>query len=191
MSNIIAIDSYQPQNKDKFFFDTNIWMYLCCPLGNYERTVIRKYDGFLKKALLVKSSIFVSSLVLSEFFNAYTRLEFNILKGKDPLRYQDLKRDFRRTNDYKRLTVNIKMTVKTRILKVSKRVDDNFSNMDLEELFDNIEQSDFNDNYYHILATIENMKIVTNDYDFGAVRKVSVPILTANNRLLKRKIIYS
>lgn len=65
MSNIIAVDSYQPQVNDKFFFDTNIWMYLYCPIGNYKKRIIQKYDGFLKRALQSKSSIFISSLVLS------------------------------------------------------------------------------------------------------------------------------
>lgn len=182
MSNIIAIDGYQPQNKDKFFFDTNIWMYLYCPIGNYKRRVTEKYDGFLKKVLQARSSIFISSLVLSEFFNTYTRLEFNMFKGEEPL---DFKRDFRGTDDYQRLMINIKTIVKRQILKVSERLDDKFSNMDLEELFENIEQSDFNDNYYQLLAAAENIKIVTDDYDFASTRKIPVPILTANYKLLK------
>ena len=185
MSNIIAIDSYQPQDKDKFFFDTNIWMYLYCPLGNYKREVIKKYDGFLKKAIGVKSSVFISSLVLSEFFNAYTRLEFNILKEKEPSKYRDFKKDFRETAAYKKTVISIKTIVKTQILKLSKRLDDMFSNINLDELFENIERSDFNDNYYQLLAATENIKIVTNDSDFASTRKIPVPILTANYKLLK------
>lgn len=185
MSKIIAIDSYQPQDKDKFFFDTNIWMYLYCPIGNYNQEIIRKYDGFLKRVLLAKSSIFISSLVLSEFFNTYTRLEFNILKKKEPSKYQDFKRDFRRTELYKKLVLQIKATVKTQILKLAKRLNDKFSYINLDELFKDIERSDFNDNYYQLLAATENIKIVTNDYDFASTRKVPVPILTANYKLLE------
>ncbi len=182
MSNIIAIDSYQPQEEDKFFFDTNIWMFLYCPMGNYKEAIVKKYDGFLKKAIGIKSSIFISSLVLSEFFNAYTRLEFNILKGKEPL---DFKKDFRGTDDYQRLVINIKTIVKTKILKLAKRLNDNFSNINIDELFEDIEQSDFNDKYYQFLAITENIMIVTDDSDFASTKKTTVPILTANYKLLK------
>jgi len=185
MSNIIAIDSYQPQDRDSFFFDTNIWMYLYCPMGNYRRRITRKYDGFLKRVLQAKSSIFISSLVLSEFFNAYSRLEFNLLKDKEPSKYKDFKKDFRGTEAYKRMVNSIKTIVKTQILKLAKRIDDKFSNINLDELFENIERSDFNDNYYQLLAATENIKIVTNDSDFASTRKIPVPILTANYKLLK------
>ncbi|MBU0701452.1 PIN domain-containing protein [bacterium] len=185
MNNIIDIMTYNPNKDDKFFLDANIWMYLFCPIGDYGKDTVTKYSAFLKKAIQSKSPIFISSLVLSEFFNAYVRLEFNILKSNAPLRYQDFKRDFRKTDDYQRLMVDIKTTVKTQILKVSKRVDDNFSNMNLEGLFDNIDQSDFNDNYYLTMANLEKFKIVTNDYDFAFSRATSVPILTANKKMLK------
>jgi len=185
MNNIIAIDSYQPQDDDKFFFDTNIWMYLYCPIGNHKKKVIKKYSDFLKKILHAKSSIFISSLVLSEFFNAYTRLEFNILKSNEPLKYRDYKKDFRETDAYKKLAVDIKTTVRTRILKFTERLDDGFSDISLDELFDGIEKSDFNDNYLLTLAANKNMKIVTNDCDFASIGKATVTILTAHNKLLK------
>ena len=57
--------------------------------------------------------------------------------------------------------------------------------MNIEELFRNIEQSDFNDNYYCILAATEDIKIVTDDHDFASTEKTRVPILTANYKLLK------
>ncbi|MBU4274091.1 MAG: hypothetical protein KJ893_05500 [Candidatus Omnitrophica bacterium] len=69
MNNIIDISTYNPNGNDKFFFDANIWMYLFCPIGGYKKDTVTKYDGFLKKAIQVEASIFISSLVLSEFFN--------------------------------------------------------------------------------------------------------------------------
>lgn len=78
MNNIIDICTYMPLENDKFFFDTNIWMYLYCPIGNYNKQVIGEYDGFFKKAYQARSPIFISSLVLSEFFNAWIKLDFNI-----------------------------------------------------------------------------------------------------------------
>jgi len=185
MSNIIDINNYTPLKSDKFFFDANIWMYLFCPLGNYQKEQIEKYDSFLKKALQAKSSIFVCSLILSEFFNSYTHLEFNILKEKHSSEYKNFKKDFKPTEIYKKLVNQIVTIVKTKILKLSERVDDGFENMNLDDLFSNIEVSDFNDNYYFIMAAAKKFTIVTNDYDFISSKKAVVPVLTANYKLLR------
>lgn len=82
--------------------------------------------------------------------------------------------------------VDIKTTVRTQILKFAKRLDDNFSNVSLDELFAQIENSDFNDNYYLTMAKLEGFKIVTNDSDFAYSRKIPVSILTANKKMLRR-----
>jgi predicted nucleic acid-binding protein len=183
MNNIISVDSYEPKEEDKFFFDANIWMYLYCPLGNYKKKIIEKYDGFLKRIIENKASIILSSLVLSEFFNAYLRLEFNILKGNEPDKYKDFKKDFKGSKDYQKLMIDIKSTCKNHILKLGKRVDDKFSALDIDRFLKNIELHDFNDKYYISLAEYEGLKIVTNDKDFRKT-KIDIPILTANRRLL-------
>lgn len=185
MNNIIDISAYTPLESDKFFFDANIWMYLYCPLGGYGKDKPAKYSGFLKKALEAKSSIFISSLVLSEVFNAWIRLDYNILKDKDKSKYADFKKKYRNTGLYRNQTLTIKAVVTRHIMKITKRVDDKFKNILLDDLFKEIEASDFNDNYYLAMANCENFKIVTNDYDFAFSREKSVPILTANNKTLK------
>lgn len=187
MSKIIDISAYTPLESDKFFFDANIWMYLYCPIGNYKKDVIDQYSSFLKKAYNARSSIFISSLVLSEFFNAWIGLDFNILKGSDRSKYADFKRkDFRSTESYKNSATTIKTVVTKHILNIAKRTDDKFKNISFDELFKEIEMSDFNDNYYLAMANCENFKIVTNDYDFVSSREKSVPILTASKKMLKR-----
>src|SRR3990172_1235292 len=100
MGNAYFIDWCKPKKSDSFFFDTNIWMYFYCPIGSYNQFIVSKYDKFFKKTLAVGSSIFVSSLILSEFFNAYCRLEFNILRVNDPSRYNDYKKNFKKTKAY-------------------------------------------------------------------------------------------
>lgn len=184
MNNIIDITTYNPNGNDKFFFDANIWMYLFCPMGGYKKDTVTKYDGFLKKAIQVDAQIFISSLVLSEFFNAYTKLEFNMLKNKNPVNYKDYKKDFRKTKKYKEIMTEIKTVVKAKILKLSKKINDKFEDIDLDKVFENIEESDFNDNYYKVLLSGENMKIVTDDYDFARVDE-PISIVTANPKLLE------
>lgn len=186
MNNIIDIDSYIPLKNDKFLFDANIWLYLYCQLGNYNKDTIKKYGIFLKKVIQLESSVFISALLLSEIFNTWIKLEFNILKNQYPSKYNDFKRDFRNTQNYKNLVSTIKTEVTSKILKIANRIDDKFSNISLDKLFYKIENSDFNDNYFLATANLESFKIVTNDSDFAFSRKIPVLILTANNKLLRR-----
>lgn len=185
MNNISNIAHYQPQSNDRFFFDANIWMYLYCPLGNYNNNIIRKYDNFFKQILKNRSTVFISSLVLSEFINTYLKLEFNILKYQFPDKYSDFKKDFRNTEKYKNLIRDISTTLKGQILKFAKRIDDNFKKIDLDKILFDLEHSDFNDNYYINLCEIEKIKIVTHDKDFR-VKDIKVHILTASNSLLRK-----
>lgn len=185
MSNIVNINNYCPNRNDRFFFDTNIWIYLFCPIANYKPSIVKKYSAFLKKLIQVKASIFISSLVLSEFFNTYARIEFNLLKRKNPKNYKDFKKDFRGTERYKKLVREIERTVKIKILKVSRRLNDKFRDIDLDKIFKNIEEADFNDSYYIALLYGENIKIITNDYDFVKIDE-PVSIITANPKLLEK-----
>ena len=186
MHNIVEIDTYIPTADEKFFFDANIWLYLYCPIGNYNNEIVKKYASFLKKVIQSKSSIFISALVLSEIFNSWLRLEFNILKEKYPSKYVDFKKDFRNTQEYKNLVSTIKTAVMSQIMKIAKRIDDKFSSISLDKLFEKIENSDFNDNYLLTMANLEGFKIVTNDSDFAFSREMPIPILTANTKMLKR-----
>ena len=183
MNKIIDIKSYQPQKDDIFFFDTNIWMYLYCPMGDYKKHIRQLYSNFFKKVVARKSSILIASFVLSEFFNAYTRLEFNVLKNKEPETYQDFKKDFRNSEHYKSTVLAIKNVVQHNILKVAQRIDDKFHHLNVDELFTDIELSDFNDKYIVFLANDEEMKVVTNDSDFHTMN-LKTAILTANKQLL-------
>ncbi len=186
MSNIVEIDSYTPTSDDKFLFDANIWLYLYCPIGNYKKGIIKKYDGFLKNVIHSKSSIYVSSLILSEVFNRWVRLDFDILKESDPSKYIDFKRNFRNTQNYKDSVSTIKTVVKSQIMKIAHRIDDKFSTISLDKLFEEIENSDFNDNYFLAMATLENFKIVTHDSDFAfSSQKLPITVLTANKKMFK------
>jgi hypothetical protein len=82
MNNIYDIDNYCPSENEGFLFDCNVWMYLFCPIGNYKSNIVYKYSTFFKKILVNKSKIFILALTISEFFNSYVRLEYNINQGK-------------------------------------------------------------------------------------------------------------
>ena len=51
MSVKIPLMSYEPKYDDKIFFDTNVWLYLFCPIGNYKSKIIEQYSTVFYKIL--------------------------------------------------------------------------------------------------------------------------------------------
>ncbi|MBE9467216.1 MAG: PIN domain-containing protein [Bacteroidetes bacterium] len=167
MMNKINITNYTPKNTDKFLFDNNIWMYLYCPIGSYNKYVVDKYSNFFGKILDAKATIYVSSLILSEFYNTYIRLDFNIWKGN---KKKDFKKDYRPLPQCKTTSETITNSIESRILGVSKKINDDFVDISINKLIEKIGLLDFNDSYYVELAKKNNFKIVTNDKDFQNIK---------------------
>lgn len=186
MSTILDLGDYDPDSSEGLFFDANIWMYLYSPIANYGKKTTAAYSKFLKEMIQQESRIYISSLILSEFFNANLRLEFNIRKQKNPSQYSDFKKDFRNTTDGVSLAKDLVKIVRRQILRIAERMDDDFTQIDLDELFSEPANSDFNDSYYANLAVRNRLAVVTNDSDF-AFSSIDVQILTANKHLLKKK----
>lgn len=181
MYKIFDIEQYSPDKGERFMFDTNIWMYIFCPIGNYKMHIVRQYSSFLKKVKDTEAEIIINLLILSEFINSYLRLEFEIFKKSNP--GAEFKRDFKKNASYKGTIHNISLAVKN-ILKISKKVDDKFSSIDIENIISEFEKqnSDFNDLYYQCFCQIEKVKIVTDDRDF---KFTDNEIITGNPRILE------
>lgn len=163
MMNKINIESYIPKPTDKLFFDNNVWMYLYCPIGNYNPNSVKKYSDFFAKILDSEATIYVSSLILSEFYNSYSRLDFNIWRNKEE---KDYKKDFRPTQRFKETSELIINTIESRILEVAEKINDEFINIPIEDISKKCKDLDFNDSYYIELSKKCDCKIVTNDRDF-------------------------
>ncbi len=180
MSKIHDINIYNPSPFDVFFFDNNIWMYLYCPIANYEKDKQRKYAAFLNQVRQKRSCIWVNSLVLSEFCNAWLRLEFNNWKKRpENLRSCDYKKNFVQSESYNEIIQDIRLTLPL-ILKIAERGSDNFNAINLDAVYSELDNCDFNDSYYLELAYMNNWKIVTDDADFFKNNKLNVDIITAN-----------
>ena len=78
MINIIKSQDFKAQAKDKYYFDNNIWMYILCPIGNYNQDLQVKSSKILSQIKSIGASIYINQLVLSEFANAYIRYTVNI-----------------------------------------------------------------------------------------------------------------
>lgn len=166
MSNKVSILSYTPSSEDKFFVDNNIWMYLFCPLGNYRQETVDAYNNFFLKLLQSKCTIYTSTLILSEFFNTYSRVDFSIKRSEQPSIYRDYKKDFRNTDYFNSLSKEICDIIKNKILKYSVRLDDNFSTINIHHVLTEDSNFDFNDKYFAKICEDNNIKILTNDKDF-------------------------
>jgi len=182
MNNVMDVETYVPQDGDKYFFDANIWLYFYCPIGNHKKEIISKYSVFLKRALSNDTTIYVSSLIASEVINAWLRLDFNILRRKD-VSMRHFKQNYRGSTYYHSAVKDIQTVFHTQLLKISTPLDDRATEISLPDVLSGLDKTDFNDCYYHHLAKLDNLLIVTNDADFAEL-DTGVSILTANQKLL-------
>lgn len=179
MSNWVNIEKYQPNPLDTFLLDNNIWMYIYGPIANYERRKQSLYGNFLKSAIQVKSGIFISSLVVSEFCNAWLKLEFENWKKNNPAIVKpNLKKHFKPTQYYSQTVSDITAAL-TQIFKVADCCNDDFTSLQVESILRQFGISDFNDAYYLELATKNKWIIVTDDSDFKS-SPLPATILSAN-----------
>jgi len=180
VSNIIDISDYSPKQSDSFFFDNNIWIYLLYPLSRFDKKQQKVYSSFLSQMLSARSTVFVNSLVLSEFINLCLRFDYNQWK-RNPENISngsDYKRNYLGCSSYKKEIENI-TTIVGKILKLSEKFPDNFTSIDIGSVLNNLKLIDFNDSYYIELFKNKDIKIVTHDADFFNQR-FEVDILTAN-----------
>ena len=182
MTKIHDISTHEITFNDVFLFDTNVWMFLFCPIGNYKAQKQKKYSSFFDKLVRNKGTIFINSLILSEFSNAYLRLDYNLWKDKPENRTQqlDYKRDFTQTQQFKETVGDVKIALKN-ILKITERCNDDFSSINFDRVLTNFGNTDFNDSYYLETAQKNKWKVVTDDADYFNVSS-NIEIITANIR---------
>jgi predicted nucleic acid-binding protein len=180
MGKIHNISSYKPAYTDVFFFDNNVWMFLYCPIGGYEANKQRKYSAFFNELIRNKRTIFINTLILSEFSNAYLRLEFNIWRKKpENIGKDNYKKDFVDTQQFKQTVGEVKEQINN-ILKVTEKCSDEFTSISFNNVLANFGLNlDFNDSYYLELARKKGWKIVTDDADLKN-NQSGIEIITAN-----------
>jgi len=185
MNNVMDVDTYVPQEGEKYFFDANIWLFFYCPvisISSYKKTIISKYDGFLKKAINSDTTIYVSSLIASEIINAWLKLDFKILQRQKAIK-NDYKHHYRGSPYYHSAVKDIETVFNNQLLKISTPLDDQATKISIPDVIKGLDKIDFNDCYYHHLAKLDNLLIVTDDADFAKL-DTGISILTANQKLL-------
>jgi predicted nucleic acid-binding protein len=177
-NNIVRIGDYQPKASDVFFFDNNIWMFLFCPLGNYQLKRQQAYSNFFQLLLSRQLPIFVNSLVLSEFSNRYLRLDFD-LANKGSATYLNYKKDYVGSPRFINTVQDLKKAM-TQILSVCQRCSDEFNSINVADILTLFQKIGFNDSYYLHFAKKKNWIILTDDSDFSNanIPDIGITILT-------------
>jgi predicted nucleic acid-binding protein len=180
MNNIIPIEDYSFSEADEFLIDTNIWLYLYGPQIPKDWKT-RVYSKSLKNILAAKSKIWIDVLILSEFINRYSRIEFeaSITSGAT-VNFKN----FRKSTAFVPIATAIANAVK-RIIKQSLRSSSGFENLDINTLIQQFksERPDFNDQVFVELCKSKKLKLITHDSDF---KDCGITVLSANKKLLSK-----
>lgn len=167
---IIPFKEFSSSSSGQYIFDTNIWMLLFCPLGNIRREKQEKASKLLSYIISVNGSIILTSLILSEFSNAYLRLGFEQWRKIPENVRGKFKADYFNSED----AVNNRKAITSAInnilnLKPIMKFPDNFNNINLSNLLKNFQAVDFNDYFIMEYCKKNSFILVTDDKDFEKV----------------------
>lgn len=150
-----------------YIFDTNIWLYLFSDLHENMEREIAAYSNLLAEIIEKEYEILLPSFILSEFANVLLRADYNLIKDSLESEYR-FKRDYVGSNHYLSKTKEITSLI-DQILSIDNiiKIDDDFSNINVNNIKNNFNHLDWNDSYLIELAKIKNSTIVSHDSDFS------------------------
>lgn len=186
----IDIKKYQPTPVGRYLFDANIWLLLLKPPSELN-SIEFEYSKFMDKISTLQSvqkksnkvefpKIVITSLIISEVYNAYLRNEFNNWKGdkmyeaeltKDREKIENaeklnLKSDFRKSDEYLE-SMKIFQSDFLAFEEYMQVLDDDAENIDVIDIVKHMPaNTDFNDYYYYVFAKKKKLAMVTNDKDY-------------------------
>ncbi len=174
---IHSIETYGFPEERSYFFDTNIWLYIYGPIG-WPDQKSAVYSRALREIRNSNGTIYINCMIISEFINAFSRIEFK--QQTTHSRYKD----FRNSIGFRPVAEDIASNVK-KILRNTLACDNDLKVIDLPEIMSFFEQGkyDFNDLVFAEICRSGEMVFVTHDKDFS---ELGVEILTANEKLLRR-----
>ena len=175
---IHSVEDYEFPEDKGYFFDTNIWLYIYGPLG-WPDEKSDLYSSALKKIRNSNGTIYINCMIISEFINAFSRIEFK--QQTEFTRYKE----FRNSLAFRAIAQDIARNVK-KILKSTLACDPELQAINLPEVMDMFEQGkyDFNDLLFAQICRAKDLIFVTHDKDFS---DLGVEILTANEKLVGTK----
>lgn len=172
---ITRVSGYTFQRTDQVFADANVWLSVYGQ-AVWARRRAGDYSAALRSIRESGCRLFIDVLVLSEFINAYARIEFQRLQPNVEFKA------FRRSPAFGPVAKAIESDA-VRILRNCTRVGSGFEGVNITTLLAMFAQgaSDFNDQIIAELCLTRGFKLITDDADFAAS---GLDILTANPKLL-------
>ena len=170
----LSVRNYDFQPEDELFLDANIWLFIYGS-QNLRHARTHVYSSAFRRILEAKSRIYIDVLIVSEFINAYARLQWQIrAPGTDFKAY-------RNSPDFREVAQQIADDAKL-VLGHCSRVESRFDTLDTDDLMDEYAQggADFNDQVIRNLCRSRNLTMITDGRDF---KGQGISILTANRRL--------
>lgn len=122
---------------NNYIFDTNVWMFLFAPIAGVQSYKQERYTKLLSDIMSRGATVWISSIIVSEYVNAVLRLSFSQWKENNMLQRADFKRDFRSTQEYKTTLQDINNQL-TEMFKVSTRRPDDFNSIDIISILDSM-----------------------------------------------------
>lgn len=179
-SRVFDAHEYQFQPNEAVFLDTNIWLYLKPPTAQPAASWNSQYSMVFARLLKVGAKPIVDTLVLSEYLNTYTRIEY---RGSGAASRHLSYKAFRCSSEGKNVLCNAGSEAR-QILKLATYETSELSHQTIEALLDDAElgAADFNDCLIAANCQAKGWKLLTNDADLISS---GIDILTLNKRLLK------
>lgn len=179
----IDVGSHSFSGAERLFFDANIWLFLYGPTIGYRSRQISLYADAWKRIRRAKSAVYIDALVISEFINRFSRLEYDQTANMNQ-RYRKFK-DFRKSPDFQPIANDIASQVQ-RILAYAHQCGSCFESIDLNAMMNEYSQgaADFNDLVIAELCMKNQFTLLTDDADFNLPVSKGLSLMTANRRLL-------
>ena len=76
MAKVEKIKDFKVKSGDYFFFDNNVWMFLFSPISGASAYQQRWYGNLLRNIQTAGATIFINSLIVSEYINSSLKLNY-------------------------------------------------------------------------------------------------------------------
>ncbi|MDE6207686.1 MAG: PIN domain-containing protein [Muribaculaceae bacterium] len=179
MAKVERIRDFKVKSGDCFFFDNNVWMFLFSPISGAKEYQQRVYSNLLRNIQTARATIFINSLIVSEYINRSLRLNHSIWQDRERRsgnRFVDYKHDYRGTEDFDNAQEEAYNEMSD-ILSIAERKPDDFNALKLDEVM-KAKGMDFNDAYYAYFCKLNRLILVTDDKDLQS-SPLDITILTA------------
>lgn len=118
------------------------------------------------------SQIVIISSIVSEFANAFLRLDFKLWKDQEKQYRADFKRDYFNTQRSKDTRETIAHILRTKILPCCERYPDSFNSLDIDAILKLYKTLDYNDALFYYACKEKGWLFVSDDTDFDAMADV-------------------